>query len=53
MAMNAFLQAPILSCVSEIERDEISKAVLARESESCSAGSQNVRERKLSKARTT
>ena len=50
--MNIFLLAPILGCVSEIVRGEMSEAVRARENESSPSVSQNVRERKLSKAQT-
>ena len=38
MAMNVFLQAPILGCVFEIVCDKMSEAERARESESCPAG---------------
>ena len=35
MAMNVFLLAPILGCVSEVIRGELSEAVRAHESENC------------------
>ena len=38
MAMNIFLLALILGCVSEIVHDEMSEAIQAHESESCLAG---------------
>ena len=46
MAMNIFFLAPILGCVSEIVRGEMSEPVRAHEIESHPAGSQNLKREK-------